>query len=1038
MDIHYNAFISYRHHPDDIRVASEIHKGLEHFKIPRAIRKTSGSMRLFRDKEELPITSHLTDDIGRALENSDFLIVICSPHTKESVWVQREIETFLKTHSRDKVLTVLASGEPYDVIPEILLHEDVLNPVTGEIVRQEIEPLSCDWRMKKSKAVREELPRLAAPLLNCAYDELRQRQRQYRMRRIVAAFSAALAASLCLTAYYIHTNIQIRQANDELHAANVRIQEANVQIQDNLDQALRNQSQYLASTAKERMEAGDRLTAIALALEALPNENTDRPYVPEAELALATAISAYQSKASVSAMGSFTADGLVEQFDVTRDGRLLYILDARNVITVWDTVTFQKLATIENNDLVFDTMYLIPSGNVVITTSSASGDMLLCYQPDGTLLWSLDHCADIAFLDDRRELMLRLSGYGTQHHIAFVDPDTGDNTREPVEISRNDEDLLFLGFLMMDHQSDKQIPLSFSKSNTMVVCLLDLQTGSIRELTRMDTSFDGDRHTVDCMGMDHDGNILLMRGDGSGSMNGMYLDFELTSPDRADILCYDSRTLQLKWQSEITTYIYSNYRAIEPIPQSNLLLIQNGNTFQVHDAATGERIAHGQSAAVPLTLNVESDITWGILNNATYFEFEYATSECRTSSFADETLTGAVTNKGHFVHIPLSYQVTVYRSIKDEQAMPYAQSLSGLASMCMVSGKYMMSYGSKTLHLLDTQSKNTLWQAELGYGWKPIGFSRDGSKLWMWNSYGETISQFRVSDGVRTEMEVCVDIGDAYTRFDSGFLMTEDKVLYVLECDGHLQLHRVDLNTGKEDLCLDLSAIADESAEYEESTHLMAVWEGCLWLSRKGSIYTVNLDSGSIREVCGEVTLTPCCASREGSDVLLVGAGNELLLAKTDGSITKRILLGEIKAVSVYCCGDDLMVLGDDGVVYRYSRQGRLLSRITLNLFNTFYGEVTYGNDDPLGLFWYETGDGDLIVNAFRAGNIIDCHQWQSRAYVPYLHAYIPELDEFVCSSSYELYGYKRYSTRQQMQKAADALGDYRLTEQQRTYYGLG
>ena len=104
MDIHYNAFISYRHHPDDIRVAEEIHKGLERFKTPRAIKKrTGGAMRLFRDKEELPITSHLTDDIYRALENSDFLIVICSPHTKESVWVQREIETFLRTHSRDKV-----------------------------------------------------------------------------------------------------------------------------------------------------------------------------------------------------------------------------------------------------------------------------------------------------------------------------------------------------------------------------------------------------------------------------------------------------------------------------------------------------------------------------------------------------------------------------------------------------------------------------------------------------------------------------------------------------------------------------------------------------------------------------------------------------------------------------------------------------------------------------------------------------------------------------------------------------------------------
>lgn len=37
MAIHYNAFISYRHHPDDIRVASEIHRALERFHVPRSI-----------------------------------------------------------------------------------------------------------------------------------------------------------------------------------------------------------------------------------------------------------------------------------------------------------------------------------------------------------------------------------------------------------------------------------------------------------------------------------------------------------------------------------------------------------------------------------------------------------------------------------------------------------------------------------------------------------------------------------------------------------------------------------------------------------------------------------------------------------------------------------------------------------------------------------------------------------------------------------------------------------------------------------------
>ena len=83
MDIHYNAFISYRHHPEDIRVATEIHRALERYRIPKAVRKNQkGNLRLFRDKDELPITSNLSDDIFRALQNSDFLIVICSTHTK--------------------------------------------------------------------------------------------------------------------------------------------------------------------------------------------------------------------------------------------------------------------------------------------------------------------------------------------------------------------------------------------------------------------------------------------------------------------------------------------------------------------------------------------------------------------------------------------------------------------------------------------------------------------------------------------------------------------------------------------------------------------------------------------------------------------------------------------------------------------------------------------------------------------------------------------------------------------------------------------
>ena len=66
MDQHYSAFISYKHAPADSAVALEIQKRLERYHVPAAIRKKTGKDkigRIFRDKEELTITSDLSDVI---------------------------------------------------------------------------------------------------------------------------------------------------------------------------------------------------------------------------------------------------------------------------------------------------------------------------------------------------------------------------------------------------------------------------------------------------------------------------------------------------------------------------------------------------------------------------------------------------------------------------------------------------------------------------------------------------------------------------------------------------------------------------------------------------------------------------------------------------------------------------------------------------------------------------------------------------------------------------------------------------------------
>ena len=51
------------------------------------------------------------EQILDALQHSRSLVVICSKATRESIWVQREVETFASYHGRDRILIALAEGE---------------------------------------------------------------------------------------------------------------------------------------------------------------------------------------------------------------------------------------------------------------------------------------------------------------------------------------------------------------------------------------------------------------------------------------------------------------------------------------------------------------------------------------------------------------------------------------------------------------------------------------------------------------------------------------------------------------------------------------------------------------------------------------------------------------------------------------------------------------------------------------------------------------------------------------------------------------
>lgn len=1032
MAIHYNAFISYRHHPDDIRVATDIHRSLERFRVPKDIRKQGRQItRLFRDKDELPITSSLTDDIYEALENSDYLIVICSVHTKESIWVQREIETFLKTHHRSRVLTVLASGEPYEVIPEILLREQVADPITGQLNWVDIEPLSCDWRLPRKQAVREELPRLAAALLGCGYDALRQRQRQYRMRRLVVGFSTALAASLGLSAYFLHTSIRIQKANDELHAANEQIRQANVEIRKNLDQALRNQSEYLASVSQERMEAGDRLTAIALALEALPDQEGDRPYVASAEFALSDALNSYQSQTVISAVGALTADSAVNHFCVTGDGKRIYILDDRDIITVWDTETFQRTGQIDASEHAPAQIRTTPEGNVFFQTNHTD-DLLLCYGPEGTLLWQVTDCVDAAFLDDRKTLMI-LQKYNPEDlRILFLDPETGAEQRPALEILPREDGAMIKSFGQDDFASGVSVTTIWFQGRENMVMKLDPDTGGLQELMRLDTSYESGGRDILAVSSVDDQTILMMVGDGTGKQNGNYGTFQIYSSSGAELICWDVASGEVRWKSRIVTYTFSHERTMERIPDSGNVLCQWGNTFQVHDAATGQVLLDCQTPAKPVTMLVDANGTWGVLENGQLFEFSFEDGQCITMPMMDGTVSSVQLKNGVFVLVPLSNQVQVYRNTRDDRGQALEGDYSLSVSTTLSQGTALAAHDSKELYLFDLASGELRWRQDSRYSHTILGFSGDGDRLWMWDSSGKCVLAFRTADGGQTTQEIPLENME---HFSSEVFFYEDSLLYVLTRDKQQRMVRMELSTGASE-SWQLGALEEEA--YGNTIRILQTDGENIWFWKKdGTVNRLNTADGSVRTVLTEIVSSPVTLWNGKMDILAVASGHEMILLDGNGTERIRFSLEDRKGVSLYFRNQELLVLCDDGALYRYGLDGRMRSETYLSIYNTFSGKAGRAGEEALEIYWHETEDGALILDVFGAGNLIDCDQWQSRAFIEYMKEYIPESGQIIIITGGKIHAYRPYSTSEQMEYARKLLGEFELSEEKRQYYGV-
>ncbi|MBQ9129019.1 MAG: toll/interleukin-1 receptor domain-containing protein, partial [Thermoguttaceae bacterium] len=217
----YFAFISYS--SKDAKIAKSLQRRLETYKLPTTLRNELEAERGVKFPKRLsPIFRDMTDleagVLGRALlrelEDSKFLIVVCSPNSATSAWVNQEVENFILMGRYDRIVLYIVDGEPNasdpsrEAFPPILrrkpeyLTYDTASPEENAERRVELESILSQNGELKGLSTRQEGPRVAfmktvARILELKPDDLIQREKRRRLAKI-RLWTSGVALTLAL------------------------------------------------------------------------------------------------------------------------------------------------------------------------------------------------------------------------------------------------------------------------------------------------------------------------------------------------------------------------------------------------------------------------------------------------------------------------------------------------------------------------------------------------------------------------------------------------------------------------------------------------------------------------------------------------------------------------------------------------------------------------------------------------------------------------------------------------------------------------
>lgn len=1063
MERKYKAFISYRHLPLDAGVAKRMHRRIEHFIIPRGLRK-NGEKKLgyvFRDQDELPTSSDLTSEIRTALDNSEFLIVICTPETKKSRWVLNEISYFLQHHDRSRALAVLADGGPEESFPPQLTE---IRSESGELL-ETIEPmaanLTADAAGNRSRVFQVESLRILAPLIGCSFDDLYRREQRYKLQRIGIASGVAAALAAVFIGILLNRNARIRA---------------------NYEQSLRNQSAYLATESLNLLAEGDRMSAISLAIEALPSGTKERPLVSRAEYALGYAINAYTRPG---AEGWITAGALrhtneLEEFLINKSETVLCTRSKKDVLTAWDTESMQKLWELplesDGSGYFSGVAGFLGDDRLLAWTS----DHLYCVDADsGEIAWRRDRdrlCENtwgsiyrVLLTEDMREAVVfaegrisRLDAATGALLAAFPEPEItigGEEASIYYKCSLLSGDGSLLAFYIRGAYAD-----SFGGIGVM-----DLQNGGLRAqytgISEKDFylipgfAFLGTSKIVfSTLDRDADGYILF--------------DYAKYCRSSAHLNCLDLETNETVWETE-RPYTYpaaeSRLYLARFAERAPLLIWAYSNHVDFADPSTGEILGAAEFLSPVVGLDVMNDAVRCYFENGEVGNiFPEALGEWYTTDmFGDNIIQACIVDDGFWTLQRDSTDVIRYSGrTEDKTWVPYEiawitedgarsfyadDSFVGDGCFALLDGNRLLisngSPGSTLRELLLPADPENVWRTK----YKP-GRCRDGSLVLLYTDNDgcglidvniETLAYEQIPWRNERLDLLCVFGTD---HDDAGFCSVvcehpdtsgeaDIQVLSACVLDDALQIE-TQIPIGR------FSDLTKLETTFNEAKRLY------LYLPETGDAFCIDFEKRELRECAGQLAELfgrlsasgralgeNIVWSPDGSKLAAITSQNRLEVCRADGGSCTAITGETTELLSALFTpdGKQLLTVENDGYLRRYRLEdGALLGRTNLHITSRLYRE-----DIEL----HFTSRGFLAANVGSILNLISTEDWEVFAYVPYCCGYLEEEDVFCCScyggSGQRFGSFPRYTTQALIEAGKDILNGWELSENQKLEYGL-